>query len=209
MALTLPVPRIASGNLPDPLRLVRRIAPMAWVPPAAGLALTASALQVLDGQRLWVALGALWTGVAWSQVASIALWSRRSPHQPTTAEQLRPLRKRGWRVAGDSSLAVGPGGVLVVATKWRSHPTDDDLTWAADHVRRTRREVAARVRPVVGDAPVIPLVVVWGDGDEELPTALDGVAIVRGRDLPTWLAELHGDLLAPSLVEMAWSAAAA
>ena len=48
--------------------------------------------------------------------------------------------------------------------------------------------------------------VVWGDGDAELPTAIDGVAIVRGRDLPEWLAELPGDLLAPSLVEMAWSA---
>lgn len=209
MAMTLPVPRLSAVSLPDPLRFVRRMLPMAWVPPAAGLAFTASAVQVFDGHRLWVAVGAVWTTMAWTQVASIVVWSRGKPHQATTAEVLRPLRKRGWRVAGDASVAVGPGGVLVVETKWRSHPTAEDLAWAAAHVRRTRRDVAARVRPVVGDAPVIPVMVVWGEGDEALPTGIDGVAVVRGQDLPAWLAELPSDLLAPTLVERAWSELAA
>jgi hypothetical protein len=201
MAMTLPV------SLPDPMRTVRRMVPIAWLPPAAGVAVSAWVLQLLDGHQLWDGLGAVWSAVAWSQVASIVLWSRGKPHhQPTTAEQLRPLRKRGWRVASDASLAVGPGGVLVVETKWRSDATEADLAWAVDQVRASRADVASRVRPVVGDAPVIPVMVVWGDGDAELPTAIDGVAIVRGRDLPEWLAELPGDLLAPSLVEMAWSA---
>lgn len=205
MAMTLPVPRLSAASLPDPLRFVRRMLPMAWVPPAVGLAVTASTIQVLDGHRLWVALGAVWTAVAWTQVASIALWMRGRPHQPTTAAVLRPLRKRGWRVSGDASVAVGPGGVLVLETRWRSHPTADDLAWAAAHVRRTRRDVAARVRPAVGDAPVIPVMVLWGEGDDELPTGIDGVAVVRGRDLGAWLAELPADLLAPSRVETAWA----
>jgi hypothetical protein len=200
MAMTLP------ATLPDPMRTVRRMVPIAWLPPAAGVAVSAWVLQLLDGHRLWVGLGATWTLVAWSQVASLLVWRRREPHQPTTAEVLRPLRRQGWRVADDASVAVGPGGVLVVETKFRSHPTAADLAWGADQVRRTRAEVAAKVRPVVGDAPVIPLMVVWGEGDEDLPTALDGVAVVRGRELAAWLADLPGDLLAPSLVQMAWSA---
>ncbi len=217
MALTLPV-ALPQPTLPHG---VRRMVPIAWLPPAVGALASAVATQLLDGTPLWVALGGIWTAAAWSQIATLVVWTRhREAVQPTTAQVLRPLRKHGWRVAEGPTvgthrvdhLAVGPGGVLVVGTKTRTNPTGDDLHWAAAQVRRSRREVVSRVGHIVGDAPVFGLVVVWGAGDVALPPKVDGVSIVKGQDLAAWLDETVGwlddidaDLIAPSVVEMAWA----
>lgn len=85
------------------------------------------------------------TGTAAVQMGSIAeQWS---------ASELRPLRKQGWRLInhflltgfGDiDHLLVGPAGVIVAETKWRSsgwtvHPPDQNVQKAIEQVTRAAR----------------------------------------------------------------------
>lgn len=208
--MTLPVTRPLGIDWNGFRRWVTRTLPMAWVPAAVGLGLAVVAMGVLDGTALWATFGVLASGVVWAQIVALVAFAQSNqdalgrPADLTTAEQLRLLQKQGWKVSGDAGVAIGPGGVLVVADKWRSNPTASDLAWAAAHVQRDRRRVAGLVRPVVGDAPVQALVVSWGTGDAELPAEVDGVSVVRGEGLAAWLLELQDDLLAPALVDQAW-----
>jgi membrane protein implicated in regulation of membrane protease activity len=201
-------------------RWFRNTLPFAWMPVVAGAACSVPALLLTHGGTRWLALGAVWASVVWVQLVTFLLWSGAGSlvighlAESSTEDVLRRHRRNGWRVAQDATLgrgheidhvAIGPGGVIVIETKWRRDVRDDALSWAARQALQGTREVTTVLRPVLHDAPVIPVVVVWGpDSAEHLPRSIDGVRVVHGPDLSAWLDSFDADRLAPAEVLTAW-----
>ncbi len=140
-----------------------------------------------------------------------------------TASELRPLRKRGWKLVNHVSLRpwdidhvlVGPGGVVAIETKWSAaawemHPPSPRVR---DAVRRTAgnaRDLALWT-PVrrCGAPSVTPLVVLWGPvaNDEDLgPVIVDGVAVLHGRALAPWRDGQTHRALSEDHVQGIWAA---
>jgi len=131
-----------------------------------------------------------------------------------TSSELRRMHRKGWRhldhltlrPPGDiDHVAVGPDGVIVIETKWRSIATDlsRDSKWlsdAAKQVRRNQRDLAGHLGwGARQGARITSLLVVWGpeitqqgDGPQDGP---DGVNVVAGRYLRTVLGDLSETLL--------------
>lgn len=124
-----------------------------------------------------------------------------------TATELRRLRRHGWRVINHVALrptwdidhvAIGPGGVLVIETKW----SGDAWTLDADldsRVDRAVERIAANATDIrlmfpehVAPTAVIPLLVLWGGykADDGGVRVLDGVTVLRGVELRNWLGTL-------------------
>jgi hypothetical protein len=213
--VSLPRPlvgRSLSVELAPALAWVRRSLPFAWVPAAVGLAAVPALVALLDGPAQWVGLGVLALAVVWGQLLSYLAWSRSqqlaAPHrseQRTTADVLRPLRRQGWRIVGDT-VAIGPGGVVVLESKYRRTLTADDLAWAARNVQRRKRQVAGVLLPVLDGAPVVPVLVTWAPEDApEAPRYVDGVALVPGDELAGWLEVFATERLSPTQVATAWA----
>jgi hypothetical protein len=199
--------------------LIDRTLPIAWVPVFAGLLWSLPLLAFTHGHVRGLALGAVWATVGWAQLVALILWVGGGDlfgrmAESSTEDVLRRRRRKGWRVAQDATLgrghdidhiAVGPGGVVVIETKWRRDVREDALSWAARQALQGTREVTGVLRSVLDGAPVIPVVVVWGpDSSEGLPRSIDGVRVVHGPDLGVWLDTFDADRLAPAQVQSAW-----
>jgi hypothetical protein len=198
----------------------RRVAPLASLPLAGGIALALPVALLLDGPRQWTALGGLAAAVAWAQLAALVAWNGTA-HLPvvhhedrTTAQVLRHRLPGGWRALHGTALvdqravdhvALGPGGVVVLETKWRRDPTPGDLEWAARRALLSQADVAGVLRPVLADAPVVPAIVIWGaDEDDRLPVYVDGVRVVKGEHLGAWLELFATERLGRGEVDAAW-----
>lgn len=126
-----------------------------------------------------------------------------------TATELRRLRRKGWKTVNHVTfrkwdidhIAVGPDGVIVVETKWRSKPLDleDPDTWlaeAAERLHRNERDVAGHLGWGANqDARITSVLVVWGPlieqaSDEPLPSR-HNVNVLAGGHLRRNLAELN------------------
>lgn len=131
--------------------------------------------------------------------------------EDNTKSELKTARKRGlfWgavhniEVAGIDidHLVLAPQGAFAIDSKWHFGELQH---WALDRdVRRARagaQKAASVLRSTHVRAPmdVVPLVVVWGRGQRELPDEglnHDGVGVVAGADLMKWLESVqHGPL---------------
>jgi hypothetical protein len=107
-------------------------------------------------------------------------------------------------------VAIGPGGVLVVETKWSSEHWGLDRTGtrvlrAVDQVRRNARSLKLYLKDEIGDAPVHSVVVLWDpEGGSEPSADFGDVVVVRGRSLPEWLKSVERGDLGPDAIESAW-----
>lgn len=189
----------------DGMASLPRTLPFAWVPVAIGAVLVVPVVASLDGTAQWATLAAVSMAVVWSQLGSLVAWAGAeqlvaADGEPTIADVLRHKRHDGWKLVHGTSLAqgrridhiaVGPGGVVVVETKWRRDPTLGDLEWAAAKVQRHQRTVATVLRPVLGEVPVVPVIVTASAGDaaegHALPTYVGGVRVIAVEDLAAWL----------------------
>lgn len=136
-----------------------------------------------------------------------------------TSTELWRLRRHGWRTInrlvfrkGDiDHIAVGPEGVIVVETKWRSaklavEDHDQWLAAAAKQVKRNERDVAGHLGwGARKDARITSLIVVWGprveqQGDEA-PRIGGDVNVVAGDHLRDELAHLSEAHLTPDEVD--------
>jgi hypothetical protein len=142
-----------------------------------------------------------------------------------TANALRPMREHGWKLAnhvlfngGDvDHVLVGPGGVLVVETKWRRDPwrttgPDFDRDAAIRQVQEKARSVALLLKPI-GVVPH-PIVVRWrGRGssapDSSTSQVVAGTSVVPGSLLEDWALRRGRNVLTPEQVESAWGILAA
>jgi len=118
-----------------------------------------------------------------------------------TAQSLRPLERHGWHLAnhfllnnGDADhILVGPGGVVVLETKWRREPwraqaPDIDRDAAIAQAKQAAESVRLRLG---GDLRVEAAVVLWtsvasGSSDPGTERLYDDVVIVPGPRLEAW-----------------------
>lgn len=119
-----------------------------------------------------------------------------------TQEELEGARKAGhvWGSVHNVELSDGdidhvvltPSGVLALETKWRFGLADRDwldgaVRQAARRAQKTRTVLRSKGLDEVHD--VRPVLVVWGGGRRDLPKeqVLDGVTVLAGDHLVTWL----------------------
>lgn len=146
-----------------------------------------------------------------------AIWHLRGAwgEENTRSELQRAKRRRliwGW--VDSISLQVGDldhlvvtrrGGLVAIDSKWRNQANDTvDMAQAARRVR-TRAEGltqsllqadrAARHRSKTNPLRVIPVVVLWGAAQHQVPdhARVDEIDFVAGRRLLGWLEDLDGE----------------
>jgi hypothetical protein len=176
----------------------------------------------------WILLGAVLSSGGWFAYMTVLLGSGTAPlvmgdqAESIVAEELRQLRRRGWRVInglvlthGDiDHVAVGPGGVLVVETKWRAKEwditdeTDVDLLKAIHQVKRNAANVDRWLALQVGRGRALAVVVPCGprvSGEAGDPVrVVDGVSIVPRRDFRDWLGALPDEGVRPDAIDAAF-----
>lgn len=137
-----------------------------------------------------------------------------------TAQELRPLREHGWKLVnhfglgpGDQDhVVVGPGGVVLVETKWGGTPWDVDAGDA--FFRRALEQTARNARQLAlwhgvakhGRPGVEAVLVVWGPAARKLreqPVRRhdSGVVVMSGEHLRDWMHRRGRDRLSPSQVD--------
>lgn len=141
-----------------------------------------------------------------------------------TAQELRKLRRHGWRVVNHVLLRtwdidhvlVGPGGVFAVETKWSAQPWE--LKPPGSGVARAVWQVSGNARDLslwqpikaAGAGPARGVVVLWGppvqDGVNAERARLDDVEVVTGRAIDEWRTSLPSSGLTESQVEACWGA---
>jgi hypothetical protein len=119
-----------------------------------------------------------------------------------TAEELEALDRRTWRVFHDvpvrygnvDHVAVGPGRVYAIETKWTSAGGRYVADLAASAGRQAKRLSEELSRRGAG-RPVVPLLVIWGPGiGQELgdrPKMVEDVRVVAGPHASTWLEKMR------------------
>ena len=134
-----------------------------------------------------------------------------------TSTALGTLRRKGWRVVNHVVLrhwdidhvAVGPGGLVVVQTKWASDEVGlrDLATWA-ERLERDAKDLRLVLRPRLGACPVHTLLTVWGPAarrDEAFPVEpVGGVRVLPGRRLASAIESIADAAVAPDAIDGAW-----
>jgi hypothetical protein len=137
-----------------------------------------------------------------------------------TAQELRPLREHGWKLVnhfglgfGDQDhVVVGPGGVVLIETKWGGTPWDID---ANDVIfRRALEQTSRNARQLAlwhgvskhGRPSVEAVLVVWGPAAQKLrehPVRRheSGVVVMSGDHLRDWMQRRGRDRLSASQVD--------
>lgn len=199
------------------------------------LALLAAALLALFGVAAVFANGPLQRGIivgagvtltACAVAALVVLTSGSAPlmmgelAERWTAQELRPLREHGWKLvnhlglgSGDQDhVVVGPGGVVLVETKWGGTPWDVDAKDA--FFRRALEQTARNARQLAlwhgvakhGRPNVEAVLVVWGPAARTLrehPVRRhdSGVVVMSGDHLRDWMHRRGRDRLSTSQVD--------
>ena len=181
-----------------------------------------------------VITGAFVSGI-WIDVLAAVIWTGAGNQfmgataEAWTAQELRRLRSSGWLLIngvlrdrwGDiDHVLVGPGGVLVVETKWSAHSwpianyesgyMSGSLKTAANQAHAARKEVANELSSIAPGVPVISATVLWSsspsDGVEWNTWRDKHTAIVQGSQFRRWLGEcLPRDGVSPKDVQRVWS----
>jgi hypothetical protein len=141
-----------------------------------------------------------------------------------TAQELRKLRRKGWRVVNHFMLRawdidhvlVGPGGVFAIETKWSAQPWE--LNPMDRRISSAIRQVSANAKDLslwqplkaAGGVAAQGVVILWGgrvDGPEGRgPLRLHDVEILTGRTIEQWRESLPSDKLNDTQVEDCWRA---
>jgi hypothetical protein len=140
-----------------------------------------------------------------------------------TAQELRHLRKRGWKVINDVALKwwntdhviVGPGGAYAIeskwsATSWQVVPPDNHVAAGCRQVDDNARTMTLWLRPLKLGT-VRPVLALWGANARELATAQELVArdrkvtVVAGPKIQEWLRTLPNGRLSDEQIASAWS----
>jgi len=137
-----------------------------------------------------------------------------------TAQELRPLRQHGWKLVnhfglgrGDQDhVVVGPGGVVLVETKWGGTPWDVDagdvaFRLALEQTVRNAKQLALWNGVAKHGRPDIdPVLVVWGPAARKLrefPARrhASGVVVMSGDQVQEWMLRRGRDRLSPAQVD--------
>lgn len=147
--------------------------------------------------------------------AAVAEWS--------TSSQVRKLRRRGWRIVDNvpmdgydiDHIAIGPGGVIVLETKWTSDGLVDDREKlnqfghrAVNQIERNVPRVDAVMKQYGSSARVAHACVVsWGMRRVPKPMTswTRGITVLDGDDLRRFLVDSE-PVLSTTEVETAFTA---
>lgn len=136
-----------------------------------------------------------------------------------TASELRKLRRDGWRLVNHFSLEgrdmdhvlVGPGGIVVLETKWSAAAWDDG--WHADRVARAAASVGESAKllslwhpiRVLGLAAPKSAVLLWGGDVNGLPVRPSGqVHLLHGSQVVERVRALPTNVLTANQVGQVW-----
>lgn len=141
-----------------------------------------------------------------------------------TAQEVRPLSKRGWRLVNHFSLGygdqdhvlVGPGGVVLLETKWSGTPWELDerdyffrraLKQTSDNAAQLQRWAGVQR---YGRPTVEPVLVLWGHASDKIADSpvrrhSSGVLVVPGKQLRDWVLRREHGQLSDQQVEAIWS----
>lgn len=172
---------------------------------------------LLHGDPRWILVGAVGISGVWVAALLVIVMSGAGPAlmgiqaEDWTAQELRRMRRYGWHsidglmLRSDSDIdhvAVGPGGVLVVETKWSAErwPNDDQgsgfmdraLARAVGQARDNCRMVRLAFARDIPRDQVKGVCVLWSSqsGKDEQIRESDGVTIVPAGKLRSWLRQL-------------------
>lgn len=171
----------------------------------------------------------------WMDVLATIVWTGAgnkfmgATGEAWTAQELRRLHRSGWLLVngvqrdkwGDiDHVLVGPGGVLVVETKWSSQswPLENyesgfmagTLKNAANQAHQARKELADSISSIAPGTPVMSAAVLWStlpsEGIGWITWRDNHTAVVRGGHFRRWLKEcLPDEGVAPETVDRVWS----
>jgi hypothetical protein len=161
------------------------------------------------------ALGVILSSGIWFSIYEVGTTSGEAPARAGqlaerwTARELRRLRRRGWFLVNElvyrkwdiDHVVVGPGGVLVLETKYsssgweKSSYTDGVLSQAAQSAADSAKDVwLVSGKAILPRELVQPIVVLWGGGyDQDRPAPVDGVLVIPGSQLRETLESLPQD----------------
>jgi hypothetical protein len=146
-----------------------------------------------------------------------------------TAQELRRLRRSGWMLVnrfmserwGDvDHVLVGPGGVVVIETKWSGQSWQLDyqgnrhatgsLAKAANQAQQARKELAGWIQTIAPGIEIISVAVLWSTepskGDGWTTWRDNHTVMVQGSHFRQWLREcLPSDGVTPEVVNSVWS----
>lgn len=140
-----------------------------------------------------------------------------------TAQELRPFTEHGWKLVNHFGLGygdqdhvlVGPGGVVLVETKWGATPWDlDDRDYffrsAVGQTARNAQQLQ-RWAPIAAQGVTVePILVLWGQARRKLADVpprrhRSGVLVLSGGQLRDWALRLGRDRLSPEQMDAIWS----
>ena len=143
-----------------------------------------------------------------------------------TADDLRALRREGWKVVHGLSLdedwdidhvAVGPGGVLVIETKWSANPwplagggpafMQKQLDRTRSQAKRGKRRVAELLEGSVDSDAINAVAVLWSADltRPDPPTRkMADITAVSGSEFATWIRQQSVDVLTAGDIERVW-----
>lgn len=137
-----------------------------------------------------------------------------------TASELRKLCSEGWRLVNHFSLdgrdmdhvLVGPGGIVVLETKWSATAWDDG--WHADRIARAASSVGESAKRLalwhemktLQLPPPKSAVLLWGGDESSLPMRPSGpVHLLHGSQAARRIRAFPTDVLSAHQVEQAWT----
>jgi len=169
----------------------------------------------LRGAVRWIVVGAAIISGPWLVVLTTLLLSGAAPQimgvqaEEWTAQELRAMRRRGWRVVSGlkpkpnfdiDHIAIGPAGLFVVEVKWSgdSWPTTtsgkdfmrQQLSRSIGQVKWNLRDVQQILGESADGIPTSAVCVLWsGDTtwNEAEITEVDGVTVIPGPLFRGWL----------------------
>ena len=174
----------------------------------------------VHGSARWFLAGIIVSIGSWLAAGTVVVFSGAAPKwmgrmgEVWTADELRHAHKYGWRHINDTyltdqidHLAIGPAGLLVVETKWRSEPRPADERAAAQRIREQADKIELLLRNRHCLVPVAPVVVLWNPPTEKdrAPVGVtDGVTVVDGPDLWSWIRSLPAVEIDQEAADGAW-----
>jgi hypothetical protein len=162
-----------------------------------------------------VAVGVLpFFWLVWVVAAGFAHRGMGRDAEQWTAEELAKLDDRAWTVLHDVPLsrsnvdhvAIGPGRVYAIETKWTSY-TDRYVDRCARQAERQAGKLAALMAERGAAREVVPLLVVWGPGVADAlgqkPVLKGRTRVVAGAHSKVWLQRMSD---AADRLEIDWPA---
>lgn len=185
------------------------------------------------GPERWIVLGAAGISGLWLVGAFALLWTGAANTlmglvgESYTADVLRKFRSRGWKLVNGikitgstdvDSVLVGPGGIIVVETKWSGSqwPMPDsadsymyvELDKAIEQVIRNQRKVESRFKSITAADKIRAICVLWSSqnsSDDLKWIERGGVTVIRGGQLASWMGSLGSNELSHDEISKIWS----